>query len=114
MLVRIFVFIISLAYVCRRKRIDCDIVDTILLLCVYVCLGNKIDKPEIRQVTYDEGSAFAQENGLLFMEASAKTNVGIAQLFQETIRKVLDDVNLVSTTVPVRLGQRSFISSGCC
>ena len=80
----------------------------------YIYKGNKIDEPNDRQVSYEEGSTYAQSNGLLFMEASAKTNIGIAQLFDETIRKALDDPTLISTSIATRLEQTAFGPSKCC
>lgn len=36
-------------------------------------IGNKVDLEAERAVTTEEGEAFAQKNGILFMETSAKT-----------------------------------------
>ena len=36
-------------------------------------IGNKSDLEAQRDVTYEEAAAFAEENGLMFIEASAKT-----------------------------------------
>ena len=36
-------------------------------------VGNKRDLEDQRDVSYEEASRFAEENGLLFIEASAKT-----------------------------------------
>ena len=36
-------------------------------------LGNKCDIEDQRDVSYQEAEKFAQENGLIFVEASAKT-----------------------------------------
>ena len=38
-----------------------------------VLVGNKSDLTNRRTVSYEEGERFANEHGLLFMEASAKT-----------------------------------------
>lgn len=38
-------------------------------------IGNKSDMEAQRDVTYEEAKAFAEENGLTFMECSAKTYV---------------------------------------
>ena len=40
---------------------------------VIFLIGNKADLEDQRDVTYEEAKQFADENGLLFMEASAKT-----------------------------------------
>merc|ERR1712137_671439 len=36
-------------------------------------IGNKSDLDQKRQVSFEEGEAFAKENGLVFLETSAKT-----------------------------------------
>jgi len=40
---------------------------------VIFLIGNKCDLDAQRDVTYDEAKQFADENGLMFIEASAKT-----------------------------------------
>jgi Ras-related protein Rab-14 len=40
---------------------------------VIFLIGNKCDLEGQRDVTYEEASKFAEENGLMFVEASAKT-----------------------------------------
>ena len=49
-------------------------------LCIYLygwqvifLIGNKCDLEAQRDVTYEEAKQFADENGLMFVEASAKT-----------------------------------------
>ena len=42
---------------------------------VIMLIGNKCDLDAQRDVTHDEAAAFAQDNGLIFMETSAKTYV---------------------------------------
>jgi Ras-related protein Rab-14 len=42
---------------------------------VIFLIGNKCDLDAQRDVTYDEAKQFADENGLMFVEASAKTYV---------------------------------------
>lgn len=41
-----------------------------------------------RLVTREEAEAWARSKGMLFLEASAKTRVGIKQVFNEVIQKV--------------------------
>jgi Ras-related protein Rab-14 len=40
---------------------------------VIFLIGNKSDLEAQRDVTYEEAKQFAEENGLMFIEASAKT-----------------------------------------
>lgn len=42
---------------------------------VIFLIGNKSDLDGQRDVTYEEAKQFADENGLMFVEASAKTQV---------------------------------------
>ena len=43
------------------------------ILQVIFLIGNKCDLDAQRDVTYEEAKQFADENGLMFVEASAKT-----------------------------------------
>jgi GTPase SAR1 family protein len=45
-------------------------------------VANKVDL-ENRQVSKEEGMNFARENKMLFIEASAKTRVGVEKCFGE-------------------------------
>lgn len=44
---------------------------------VIYLIGNKGDLESQRDVSYDEAKQFAEENGLLFLETSAKTLVNL-------------------------------------
>jgi Ras-related protein Rab-18 len=67
---------------------------------VKLLVGNKVDKADERQVTRKEGEAWAKQRGMLFIEASAKTDVGIQQVFDEVVNKVLENPVLLHNTVP--------------
>jgi len=59
---------------------------------IFALVGNKIDLEENRAVTQKEAENFANENGFLFSEVSAKTGDQIqdlfeAKLFPEMVRK---------------------------
>lgn len=41
-----------------------------------------------REVSREEGAAFARKHGCLFVETSAKANVAVGQAFEELVRKV--------------------------
>jgi Ras-related protein Rab-2A len=40
-------------------------------------IGNKADLDSRRQVSTEEGERFAKENGLIFLETSAKTSFNV-------------------------------------
>jgi len=67
---------------------------------VKLLVANKIDKDEDREVSWSEGAAWARGRGMLFIEASAKTNVGINQVFNEVVQKILENPTLLTSTVP--------------
>lgn len=46
-------------------------------------VGNKLDMEGSRRTSREMGEQFAQEEGLLFTEASAKTGDGVEELFLE-------------------------------
>eukprot|EP01090_Pellita_catalonica_P011709 TRINITY_DN236_c0_g1_i1.p1 TRINITY_DN236_c0_g1~~TRINITY_DN236_c0_g1_i1.p1 ORF type:complete len:202 (-),score=39.15 TRINITY_DN236_c0_g1_i1:120-725(-) len=49
---------------------------------VIALVGNKADLEESRRVQADEARSYADENGLLFMETSAKTGSNVAEIFE--------------------------------
>jgi Ras-related protein Rab-2A len=51
---------------------------------VIMLIGNKSDLDQRRQVSTEEGERFAKENGLIFMETSAKTAVNVEEAFLQT------------------------------
>ena len=51
-------------------------------------IGNKCDLEAQRDVTYEEARQFAEENGLMFVESSAKTGDGVEEAFLETAKKI--------------------------
>ena len=55
---------------------------------VMALAGNKADLEEGRQVEDAEARAYAEENGLFFMETSAKTAANVNDLFYEIARKL--------------------------
>jgi Ras-related protein Rab-2A len=58
---------------------------------VIMLIGNKMDLDK-REVSYDEGARFAQENGLVFMETSAKTAQNVEDAFLNTTRKIYENI----------------------
>lgn len=50
--------------------------------------GNKLDLAEQRKVDVDEAKAFADENAIMFLETSAKTNHNVTEVFKAIARKL--------------------------
>ena len=59
---------------------------------VIMVIGNKADLVSTREVTWDEGETFAKENGLLFMETSAKTAQNVEEAFVEITRVIISKI----------------------
>jgi len=57
---------------------------------IKVIVGNKADKVDMRQVPTTEAARYAARMGALFIEASAKTAVGVREIFRDTVERVLD------------------------
>ncbi|KAK8631447.1 hypothetical protein V6N13_123497 [Hibiscus sabdariffa] len=55
-------------------------------------LGNKSDLSHRRAVSKEEGEQFAKENGLLFLEASARTAQNVEEAFVKTAAKILQNI----------------------
>jgi Ras-related protein Rab-18 len=48
----------------------------------------QVDVGDARRVSWEQGSEFARRHGCLFVETSAKTNVAVANAFEELVLKV--------------------------
>lgn len=59
---------------------------------VIMLIGNKKDLEDQREVTFEEASRFAKENGLLFVEASAKTGENVEHAFLKTASMIFENV----------------------
>lgn len=45
-----------------------------------------------RQVSYEEGEAFANEHGLMFLETSAKTALNVSEAFNVSAKTILTNL----------------------
>lgn len=68
---------------------------------VKLLVGNKVDL-ENKVIPREEAEAWARSQGMLFLEASAKTRTGIKQCFMEVVQKIVEDPELLVNTVPGR------------
>jgi len=60
-------------------------------------VGNKVDKNN-REVSREEAQKFAKSKSMLFMECSAKTNLGVQQAFHDFVSQILDNPSLWNQT----------------
>jgi len=65
---------------------------------VKLLVGNKIDME--REIDRERAEAWARSNGMLFLEASAKTRLGIKQVFMEVVQKILENPEALASAVP--------------
>ncbi|KAH9895940.1 ras-domain-containing protein [Cubamyces lactineus] len=71
---------------------------------VKIIVGNKLDKEYSRQVSTAEGQAFATRMGALFVEASAKTAVGVQDAFRDVVDRIIDTPELWQAAPGSRAG----------
>ena len=53
---------------------------------------SKSKQRKAREVSYEEGEQWAKENGLLFVEASAKSGINVEQAFIDASRDILEKI----------------------
>lgn len=58
----------------------------------FVLLANKCDIQQERVVSIEEGTKFAQDNGMAFFEISAKVNINVNKAFEYTVERILYDI----------------------
>ncbi|KAG5413473.1 hypothetical protein IGI04_001040 [Brassica rapa subsp. trilocularis] len=83
---------------------------------VMALAGNKSDLLDAKKVTAEEAQTYAQENGLFFMETSAKTAANVKEIFYEIARRlprVQPTENPTGMVLPDRAMDRA-VSSSCC
>jgi Ras-related protein Rab-2A len=57
-----------------------------------IVVGNKIDLHTQREVAVEEGKKWATDNGLLFIETSAKNNLGVSEAFLFSCKDILERI----------------------
>ena len=83
---------------------------------VIMLIGNKSDL-EKREVSYEEGEKFAKDNGLIFLETSAKTAQNVEEAFLKTAQKIYDNIqsgqyDLTNDSHGIKVGMPSGSSGG--
>ena len=58
-----------------------------------VLVGNKCDLEKDREVTEEEGREFAERNGMLFFETSAKTGQNVEEVFKQSAALISKKIN---------------------
>ena len=59
---------------------------------VIMLIGNKQDLEASREVSFEEAAKFAEEQGLLFHECSAKTGLMVEEAFVKTGKTIYDSI----------------------
>ncbi|KNC78753.1 GTP-binding protein yptV3 [Sphaeroforma arctica JP610] len=84
-------------------------------------VGNKIDREDEREVSAEDAEKMAKKHNMMFIETSAKTDVGVKQAFEELVQKILDMPSTTEGTdgtKGVTLGdqpdEETSKSGGCC
>ncbi|KAL4443821.1 hypothetical protein ABPG75_011558 [Micractinium tetrahymenae] len=65
---------------------------------IKMVVANKTDLGEQREVSTEQGVAFARAHGCLFVETSAKGNVAVDQAFEELVHKILETPSLLASS----------------
>ncbi|PWN42795.1 putative ras-related protein rab-18 [Ceraceosorus guamensis] len=73
---------------------------------VKIVVGNKVDKDFSRVVTTEEGKAFADKMGALFVECSAKRGSGVSGAFDELVNRIVSTPSLWAAGTGRRPGDR--------
>ncbi len=60
-----------------------------------ILIGNKTDLEDKREVTFQEGEEFAKNNGLFFLETSAKNFININESFNKLTEEIYDNIEIL-------------------
>lgn len=58
-----------------------------------VLVGNKADDEKNREVSYQEGEQYANENEMIFFESSAKTGNNVNEIFEVSAQQISNGIN---------------------
>ena len=77
-----------------------------------VLIGNKLDLESKREISYEEGRSFANDNNMLFFETSAKTGENIEELFNKSAQTIVENIDkglydLSNDTSGIKIGNSS-------
>lgn len=88
---------------------------------IITLVGNKVDLTEdaeaSRQVTEQEAREWAESEGMIYMETSAKTGVNVEEAFNSTARRIHEQSqhkHPTSTGTVSLLGSASGAAQRCC
>ena len=62
-----------------------------------ILIGNKNDLEDKRQVSHEEGKIFAEENGLMFLETSAKNLNNFVEAYIKSVESILNKIKKTSS-----------------
>ena len=84
---------------------------------VILLIGNKNDLEHKRAVSTEEGQAFAETNGLLFLETSAKTAYNVEQAFLKTADEIHSkiqsgEIDVTNESHGIKVGMGTGSASG--
>mmetsp|Transcript_15262 Transcript_15262/g.23110 ORF Transcript_15262/g.23110 Transcript_15262/m.23110 type:complete len:199 (-) Transcript_15262:113-709(-) len=76
--------------------------------------GNKLDLSTQRKIESKEAKSFADENGCIFFETSAKTGVNVQEIFVAIAQKLPKYVQPAQNETITILSNEEKTNSGCC
>ena len=79
-----------------------------------ILVGNKIDEVEKREVKKEDAENLANELGLSYFEASAKTGENVESCFVALVKKVVDNYSRGNSVGGTKLHNKSQQKKRCC